>query len=354
MLLSSSSRRQTKLHPDPCREERSQYRCSEVPGFRSELLDSLTCGYSTVIRNVSRSQDGQLLTYFAPSGVVQVIPVKKHVFQVVNNRLSPRPRIRLTAGFTKVVNLEGEIDVSLRITEQRGRTITARHKHWRSTALTPITRRLGVVRFVKHPIDYVATGADCRRVSITHSTPFSCDLLDFAKRWHISSRCNSNHKDLTASEFYPTIRVKRVRNTEISKEMKNQTYADYVKTRRAELGLSLQDVTDISGLHFSYWCKIEAGNYSAPTPKYLKIIAKTLQVPIEDLYGLVGYDVPERLPSFTPYLRAKYDLPPEAIGDLERYFEFLRNQYGIPKDQPVFPPKVATDAGEDTASKEAK
>jgi hypothetical protein len=68
-------------------------------------------------------------------------------------------------------------------------------------------------------------------------------------------------------------------------------------------------------------------------------MARTLSTPIEDLYGLVGYDIPERLPSFRPYLRTKYSLPPEAVADLERYFELLRNYYNIAKDQPVFPPK---------------
>ena len=53
------------------------------------------------------------------------------------------------------------------------------------------------------------------------------------------------------------------------------------------------------------------------------VLCEVLGVPIEDLYALAGYDSPKRLPSFQPYLRAKYDLPPEAISDLERYFELL-------------------------------
>ena len=126
----------------------------------------------------------------------------------------------------------------------------------------------------------------------------------------------------------------------MSNEVKNQSLGDYINARRVAMGWSFQDLTDNSGLHFSYWCKLEAGEYSAPSPRNLKIIARTLQVPIEDLYGLVGYDVPERLPSFKPYLRAKYDMPPDAVAQLESYFEFLRNHYGIPKDQPVYPPKL--------------
>ena len=71
----------------------------------------------------------------------------------------------------------------------------------------------------------------------------------------------------------------------------------------------------------------------------MQTIARVIDVRYEDLYGLAGYDTPERLPTFAPYLRAKYELPPQAIGELERYFEMLRNFYDIPPDQPVFPPK---------------
>ena len=123
------------------------------------------------------------------------------------------------------------------------------------------------------------------------------------------------------------------------KDIKNQTLGEYIRDRRVSRGLSLNDAAELSGLHLSYWSKLETGQYEAPAPKHLQTIARTLQVAFEDLYGLVGYDSPERLPSFRPYLRAKYELPPEAVADLERYFELLRAYYNIPKDQPVFPPK---------------
>ena len=122
-------------------------------------------------------------------------------------------------------------------------------------------------------------------------------------------------------------------------DAKNQSLGEYIRTRRLSRGLSLQQAAAESKLHLSYWSKLEAGQYEAPAPKHLQAIAKVLDVHFEDLYNLAGYEAPERLPSFTPYLRAKYELPPEAVADLERYFELLRNFYGIPKDQPVYPPK---------------
>lgn len=139
---------------------------------------------------------------------------------------------------------------------------------------------------------------------------------------------------------------------------KNPTLGQYLRARRLSLGLSYQDVADESGLHYSYWTKLENGKYEQPAPRYLRIIARVLGAPIEDLYSLVGYDMPERLPTFTPYLRAKYHLPAEAVADLERYFELLRAYYDIPADQPVFPPKPGSrnddsDAGDEQDQRRA-
>ena len=119
----------------------------------------------------------------------------------------------------------------------------------------------------------------------------------------------------------------------------NKEIGEFIRSRRETLGLSMADAARKSGLHHSYWSYLEMGRYQTPAPNHLRIIAETLQLPLEDLYSLAGYDSPKGLPSFKPYMRAKYDLPLEAVADLERYFDYLRNYYGVPKDKPVFPPK---------------
>jgi transcriptional regulator with XRE-family HTH domain len=129
-----------------------------------------------------------------------------------------------------------------------------------------------------------------------------------------------------------------------------QSLGEFVRARRLARGMSLSDAAAASGLHHSYWSKLENGQYQTPSPRHLMTIATVLAVSVEDVYGLAGYDMPKRLPSFKPYLRAKYDLPPEAIADLERYFELLRNYYGIPKDQPVFPPLPKSKSSSDDTS----
>lgn len=125
-------------------------------------------------------------------------------------------------------------------------------------------------------------------------------------------------------------------------DVKNQSLGEFIRERRLSRGLLLTEAAEDSGLHVSYWSKLEAGQYESPSPKHLQPIARTLGVDFEDLYGLAGYESPERLPSFKPYLRTKYDLPPEAVADMEKYFAHLRAYYGIPQEQPVFPPKKPT------------
>jgi transcriptional regulator with XRE-family HTH domain len=161
--------------------------------------------------------------------------------------------------------------------------------------------------------------------------------------------------ELTNGNEFETIRVKDF-GKEVRTEKKNQTLGTYIQERRLSRGWSLDEAAARSGMHKSYWSKLEAGQYESPSPKHLKVIGKTLGVHIENLYGLAGYDIPERLPSFVPYMRAKYaDLSPEDLEGLKRYFELLRNYNGIPDDQSVFPPKArADDEQPDAGAEEEK
>jgi transcriptional regulator with XRE-family HTH domain len=133
----------------------------------------------------------------------------------------------------------------------------------------------------------------------------------------------------------------------------DSTLGEFVRARRTAKHLSLADAARRSSLDYKYWSKLELGELQQPNPRYLATIAKTIDVPIEDLFGLVGYDLPERLPAFSPYLRTKYDLPPEAVTDLERYFDLLRAYYDIPADAPVFPERPKAEPGTGEAPKPA-
>lgn len=103
----------------------------------------------------------------------------------------------------------------------------------------------------------------------------------------------------------------------------NQELGDYVRTRRQSQNLDFNTVADHSGLHHSFWRKLEAGQYQSPDPKRLQRIAQTLSCPVEDLYSLCGYAVPASLPSLGPYLRATTNLAPPDIALMTRMLESL-------------------------------
>jgi|HubBroStandDraft_6_1064221.scaffolds.fasta_scaffold678529_1 transcriptional regulator with XRE-family HTH domain len=127
-------------------------------------------------------------------------------------------------------------------------------------------------------------------------------------------------------------------------EVKSNKLGATIKARRLARGWSITDAAKAAGMHRSYWGRLEQGFYSSPSPLYLLQVARAIELPVGELYAMAGYEQPDELPTFRPYLRAKYNLPPGAIRELEGYFEFLRNQYGIPKDKPVFPPKEQTNS----------
>jgi len=126
-------------------------------------------------------------------------------------------------------------------------------------------------------------------------------------------------------------------------EKKNAPLGEFIRTRRESRSITKADACRQSGLDYSFWSKLEGGVYLMPSPKALDLVAKVIDAKPADLYVLAGYKIGGELPGFGAYLRSTTYLPPEAIDQLERYFAFLRAQYGIDDDQPVFPPKNRND-----------
>jgi transcriptional regulator with XRE-family HTH domain len=102
---------------------------------------------------------------------------------------------------------------------------------------------------------------------------------------------------------------------------------DYVKHERERQGLSLRRLAVAAGVDASWLMRLERGEYSSPDPRHLREVARALEVEAADLYALAGYKGGEGLPAFAPYLRAKYDLPPEAIEQLAAHFELISDKY---------------------------
>lgn len=137
-------------------------------------------------------------------------------------------------------------------------------------------------------------------------------------------------------------------NSKDPTEKKNAPLGDYIKVRRESRGLNRRMVAEACKVDYSYIGKLESGEYRQPSPIVLDRIAEVIRCKPANLYALAGYRIGGDLPGFGPYLRAQHGyLPPEAIEQLEGYFGFLRSQYGIADEQPVFPPKPRDERSDD-------
>lgn len=110
---------------------------------------------------------------------------------------------------------------------------------------------------------------------------------------------------------------------------------DYVKQVRIKKQLSYQQLADLTGLARNTVWKLEHGRINQPRPEALIALGRALSVPAADLYALADYTSLQPLPSFSAYLRARYqDLSPEQVAQLEGYFKALATQSGIDLDGP--------------------
>jgi transcriptional regulator with XRE-family HTH domain len=107
------------------------------------------------------------------------------------------------------------------------------------------------------------------------------------------------------------------------------TLGSYVKTQRERLGISQRQLAKRVGLSHTYLWRLEAGDFAQPSPAVLHRIAEALDLDPEDLFALAGHVIPEKLPSFAPYLRAKYHITDEAARELSDYFQYLTKRHRI-------------------------
>ena len=106
---------------------------------------------------------------------------------------------------------------------------------------------------------------------------------------------------------------------------------DYIRRLRRSADLPLRSVATTAEVDFAWLSRLEPGLYQSPDPWSLYRLARALHVEVADLYRAAGYADGRGLPGFAPYLRAKYDLPEEAIGQLEAHFRPLNDKYRAEK-----------------------
>lgn len=108
-------------------------------------------------------------------------------------------------------------------------------------------------------------------------------------------------------------------------------FSEFIRSRRQELGLSLGQLEQRTGLHNSRLSRWERGLEMPDRPERLAALAQGLEVPTADLYAVTGIDLPEELPTLRPYLRSKYGaaLPEAALSEIAHYSDQVAARYGV-------------------------
>jgi transcriptional regulator with XRE-family HTH domain len=109
-----------------------------------------------------------------------------------------------------------------------------------------------------------------------------------------------------------------------------EALAKLLRTKRQQLGLSASEVARRAGVTAGTVTRIEAAQIPMPRPDSLRAIGQVLGIPAADLFAITDWLPRKELPTFQPYMRAKYrELPDEAIARMEAYFALLADKYGL-------------------------
>lgn len=108
-----------------------------------------------------------------------------------------------------------------------------------------------------------------------------------------------------------------------------QSLAQLLRLTRTKLGLSVNEVGRRAGIDPATVSLVERKKIARPQVETLLSLAAVLRIPAADIFVLRNWIGKDDLPSFTPYMRAKYGtLPEDALRELEAHFEELAAKYG--------------------------
>jgi transcriptional regulator with XRE-family HTH domain len=109
------------------------------------------------------------------------------------------------------------------------------------------------------------------------------------------------------------------------KEESNKTAGELVREARERHDLSIAKLAALADVDPRWLSRFEQGRYRNPDPRHMQRLAEALD--LEPIALLTAADYVEGLPGFGPYLRTKYELPAEAVAQLEAHFELIADKY---------------------------
>src|SRR4051812_15382717 len=105
------------------------------------------------------------------------------------------------------------------------------------------------------------------------------------------------------------------------------TLGAYVRQARERAGLSLRHLEAITGISRPMLNRLELDLLDKPSPTVLQRVAEALELDSDDLFAFAGYRPSDKLPGLAPYLRAKYQLPPDALAEASEALHDILAKY---------------------------
>jgi transcriptional regulator with XRE-family HTH domain len=109
------------------------------------------------------------------------------------------------------------------------------------------------------------------------------------------------------------------------------SFGAYIKAERQRQQLSIRQLAALVGTVPSMVLRWERDE-TVPKAKYLGMLSRSLELPINTLRRLSGDEYAADIPSLPAMLRAEYDLPPEAIAEIEQHITDVTKRYAAAKD----------------------
>lgn len=99
------------------------------------------------------------------------------------------------------------------------------------------------------------------------------------------------------------------------------------KSARRTRQLSLREVDELTGVSYGWLSRLERGLMPTPAPSKLTKVADVLGIAPERIDRITRGGVSSDLPPIRTYFRAKYQLTPQEITQIEELFDQIRRKH---------------------------
>lgn len=102
-----------------------------------------------------------------------------------------------------------------------------------------------------------------------------------------------------------------------------------IQKARVRQGWSLATVMAETGIDSSWLNRLERGMYADPAPERLALLAEHLGIDPVAIDRASRGHLADALPSVRTYFRSKEKLSPEALDEIERALDEIRQRHGV-------------------------